>query len=172
MNIVKKELREIFRDPRLFLGMVIVPLLMFPLMGSAVRVSMEATQQYQRVEAGVMDIDAQDGNASLSVRFRSTMELMNIIPVNVSVRSVDSGVKWCTDHGLSTLVVIPARFTESILEGRSTDVSVYQVLRNYGQPDFCPMATVVLTIMVSFALFVCGTSWIIHQITPASLRRE
>jgi ABC-2 type transport system permease protein len=112
--------------------MIIVPLLMFPLMGSAVRVSMEATQQYQRMEAGLMDIDAQDGNASLSVRFRSTMELMNITPVNVSVQSIDSGVKWCTDHGLNTLVVVPAKFTESILEGRSADVSVYQVLRNYG----------------------------------------
>jgi len=132
MNIIKKELREIFRDPRLFLGMIIVPLLMFPLMGSAVRISMEATQQYQRVEAGLMDIDAQDGNASLSVLFRSTMELLNITPVNVSVQSVDSGVRWCNDHGLNTLVVVPAEFTESILEGRSADVSVYQILKNYG----------------------------------------
>ena len=40
-NIVKKELREMFRDPRLFLGIIVVPILMLPLMGGGIRIATE-----------------------------------------------------------------------------------------------------------------------------------
>ena len=35
-NIVQKELLEMVRDPKLLLGMIVVPLLLFPIMGGAI----------------------------------------------------------------------------------------------------------------------------------------
>ena len=43
LNIMKKELKEIMRDPRLLLGMII-PIIILPLMGGAIRTAMDATE--------------------------------------------------------------------------------------------------------------------------------
>jgi len=132
INMVKKELREIFRDPRLFLGMIIVPLLIFPLMGSAIRVSTEATKQYNKIDTGVMNLDTTDGNYSLSIQFLTILRSVNITAVNITVQPVDTAIRWCIEKNINLLIMIPGEFTELILEGKSSQVVAYQVLKNYG----------------------------------------
>jgi len=44
-NIVAKEVKELIRDPRILLGIILVPLLMFPLMGFMIRTSQEAAME-------------------------------------------------------------------------------------------------------------------------------
>ena len=39
--IVVKEVKELARDPKILLSMIIVPLIMFPLMGFAIQTSMD-----------------------------------------------------------------------------------------------------------------------------------
>ena len=41
VNILVKELKELVRDPKVLLGMIIVPLIMFPLLGSIMSYSMQ-----------------------------------------------------------------------------------------------------------------------------------
>ena len=44
-NVVVKELKELLRDPKILIGMIVVPLVMFPIMGFVIRGSIESTQQ-------------------------------------------------------------------------------------------------------------------------------
>jgi len=38
-NLVKKEIKEMLRDPKILLGMVLMPLIVFPIMGAAINMS-------------------------------------------------------------------------------------------------------------------------------------
>ena len=62
-NIMKKEVKEMVRDPRLLLGMIIVPLIMFPVMGSAMSASMSTVEESASIiDLGVVNMD--NGNRS------------------------------------------------------------------------------------------------------------
>ncbi|MEW6359014.1 MAG: ABC transporter permease [Planctomycetota bacterium] len=47
-----------------------------------------------------------------------------------------------------------------------------QMSRDFGRINLVPMTAALLTLAVSFVLFLCGALLVIRQITPASLRRE
>ncbi len=135
-NIVVKELREIFRDPRLFIGIIIVPVLLLPLMGGGIRVAQEASQaELAHLQIALLNQDAQDGNHSLADLFVLVLVRTNLTVQNVTVNSVDSATTWIQDHGIDTLVVLPANFTEAILANRSAPIQVVQVLHSYSLTD-------------------------------------
>jgi hypothetical protein len=38
-SLVVKEIKELIRDPKILIGVILMPIIMFPLMGSAINVS-------------------------------------------------------------------------------------------------------------------------------------
>ena len=62
-NILVKELKELMRDPKIFLGMIIVPLIMFPVLGSIMSFSMQTAQE-QAQKASVLVLNNDGGNFS------------------------------------------------------------------------------------------------------------
>lgn len=132
--IIKKEVMEMVRDKRLLLGMVIVPLLMFPLMGVAMSESVSSVQDSaSSIDLGVVDLDS--GNRS--------SELMSLL--------VEKGVndQYYTPNDLSLLVngteypadlfmVIPADFTQAIEANGSAAVMLYTPLRTYSLSEGIP----------------------------------
>ncbi|MBI5000359.1 MAG: ABC transporter permease [Euryarchaeota archaeon] len=133
LNIVKKELLEIFRDPRLFIGMVIVPILVFPLMGFTVGTSMEASQkQLEQMEVGVLSYDNNGTLSNYSFVLLAIMRTQNISWRSAPVDTPTDGISWCIANNLTVLVVIPANFSERIDTGESARLEVFQVLVDYG----------------------------------------
>jgi len=133
LNIVVKELREIFRDPRLFLAMILVPVLIFPIMGSAVQTSVEASEQEMaRMEVGLWNIDGDDGNGTLGDVFFDVMQERAVNSRNITASSLEEAVEFCIKKDLGTLIVIPMNFTEVITSRGQTRIDVHQVLTHYG----------------------------------------
>jgi ABC-2 type transport system permease protein len=113
--------------------MIIVPMLIFPLMGMAIGAGMEASEkQLEEMSVAVMNLDAVDGQHNLSDVLYFIMVRQNMTLQTVEDQPVEDAVRWCVDGNLDTLVVIPANFTEAIAAGGSCQVQTYQVLRNYG----------------------------------------
>lgn len=132
-NIVVKELREIFRDPKLVIGMIIVPLLVFPLMGGAIRAGIEAEeQQLARMEIAVMDLDPSSGGSNMSMLLNFVMVQSNLTVQGIEQQGTAEAISWCLDNGFETLVIVPADFSETIESGASAEVEVYQALTHYG----------------------------------------
>ena len=53
-NVVLKELKELLRDPKILIGMIIMPLVMFPLLGMVIGTSIESTgQSLQTITLGI-----------------------------------------------------------------------------------------------------------------------
>ncbi|MHA1608618.1 MAG: ABC transporter permease [Candidatus Njordarchaeales archaeon] len=138
VNIIKKELREIFRDPRLFLGMILVPLIMFPIMGIAMKGIMSSAMEksYEEATLGILNLDEGSMADQIigSVEFKLALQQYNITIVFVN----ESGVTKREDiprflsenRTIQAVIVIPENFTECINNQTPTVVEVYIGMRD------------------------------------------
>ena len=132
-NIVVKEMKEIVRDPRLLIGMIIVPALMYPLMGIGVSSAMQAAkEEVSKMETGLLNQDLAVGDHNYSDLLFSIMTLNNMVVRNSTATDADAAVTWAVQNGMNTLVVLPPAFSEDISNGTTVNVSVYQVLTHFG----------------------------------------
>ncbi len=62
-NFLVKELKELIRDPKILLGMVILPLIMFPVIGGIMNYSIQSAQE-QAQKAHLLVLNNDGGNWS------------------------------------------------------------------------------------------------------------
>jgi len=167
-NIVVKELREIVRDPRLLIGMIIVPVLMMPLMGVGIRSAMEAAQEeVSKMETGLLNQDHATGGHNYSDLLYALMIQNNMIIRNSTAPDANTAVSWAVQNDIGTLVVLPPTFSEEIGNGTSVNVSVYQVLSHFGFDEMAGSERVnsVFTLLTTSYSMRCS-----ETITPAQTR--
>jgi len=124
-----KEVRELIRDPKILIGMIIVPLLMFPLMGFAFRTSMQiAVESVRAMSIGVID---QDKGVYAQELF-STLAFSNLTVIRLEATNVDQAAKSVQDSNITAVVVIPEGFSQNITNDLQAKVHVYGVFRGMG----------------------------------------
>lgn len=157
LNIVSKELREMIRDPRLMIGMIVVPLLIFPLMGSVVNLSVNVAEESAKsVYAGFLSFDEKDGNATLSNILYFYLRSQNITLVNITADNLEAGIEECKNNGANLLIEVPINFTERITNGSSAGVKLYQVLTSFGIGEAVE-SSVVAAALSSFNDFIVAS---------------
>ncbi|MBC7129981.1 hypothetical protein H5T51_02020 [Candidatus Bathyarchaeota archaeon] len=60
-NFLLKELKELVRDPKILLGMIIVPLVMFPLIGGVMGYAIQTAQE-EAAKASIVIVNNDGGN--------------------------------------------------------------------------------------------------------------
>lgn len=126
-NLIKKEVKELLRDPKILLGMVLMPLLIFPLMGSAMNISSTAVEESVRqVSVSLMDMDRGPMAQSLSLAFRS----MNVTIIETHASTVDEALEELQQTNIMTLVIIPSGFSKNLTLGLKGNVEVYSVYKS------------------------------------------
>ncbi len=133
-NVVVKELKELLRDPKVLIGMIVVPLVMFPIMGFVIRGAMESTEErLQRLQVGVVDFD-HGAIAKNLTDFLDSLPTMTL--VNISASSIEAVEILQTETNATDLIVIPAGFTENVSQGNPekypANVEVYSVFSGAG----------------------------------------
>ena len=128
-NIVVKEVKELVRDPKILLGMIIVPLIMFPLMGFAIQTSMETAEESMRsVSIAVMDLD----EGPVAENLKNFLIALNVTIVEVDDLSFTEAVDYVQQSNVTGFVVIPSGFSNNITEGLKAKLDVYTVFRGAG----------------------------------------
>jgi len=131
-NIVQKELLEMFRDPKLILGMVLVPVIIFPIMGVAISSSQEATKEALKTSGvSLYSQDASDGNATYTALLYSYLELSNLSVKNLTAADTGEAIRKATDGGSIVLLAVPVNFSENIAELRYNTIGVYAIFRDF-----------------------------------------
>ena len=126
-NLIKKEVKELLRDPKILLGMVLMPLLIFPLMGSAMNISTTAIEESVRqVSVSLMDMDRGPMAQSLSLTFRS----MNITIIETQASTIDAALEELQQTNMTTLIVIPSGFSQNLTLGLKGNLKVYSVYKS------------------------------------------
>ena len=128
-NIVVKEVKELVRDPKILLGIIIVPLIMFPLMGFAIQTSMETAEESMRsVSIAVMDLD----QGPVAENLTNFLTALNVTIVEVDDLDFIEAVDYVQQLDVTGLVVIPSGFSNNITEGLEAKLDVYTVFRGGG----------------------------------------
>jgi len=128
-NVVVKELKELLRDPKILIGMIVVPLLMFPLMGLAVRTSMQTvTESVKAMSIGVMDQDEGLYAQTLIDMFESS----NLTVIKLPTMSVEQAAENAQESNMTAIVVIPNGFSQNITDDIQAHAHVYGVFRGTG----------------------------------------
>ncbi len=133
-NIIRKEVKEMVRDPRLLLGMIIVPVLIFPLMGSAMTATVES------VEQSASNINIALINNDLGNRSAQLIDVFNEKGITIHDRSeYEPEVLFDElDPEYSVIVVIPPNFSFNIENDSSVVVNFYTVMETYSISEEIP----------------------------------
>ena len=128
-NIIVKEVKELVRDPTLLLGMIIVPLILFPLMGFAMQTSMQTAEESMRnISIAVMDLDKD----SVAENLTNFLIALNVRIVEVDDSNLTAAVNYVQQSNLTGLIVIPSDFSNNVTEGSKAELDVYTVFRGGG----------------------------------------
>jgi len=128
-NVIVKEVKELVRDPTLLLGMIIVPLIIFPLMGFAVQTSMKAAEESMgNISIAVMDFD----KGTVAENLTNFLTAWNVAIVKIDDLNFTEAVNYVQQSNLTGLIVIPVNFSNNITEGLKAELDVYTVFRGGG----------------------------------------
>jgi ABC-2 type transport system permease protein len=128
-NVIVKEVKELVRDPTLLLGMIIVPLIIFPLMGFAVQTSMKAAEESMgNISIAVMDLD----KGTIAENLTNFLTTWNVVIVKIDDLNFTEAVNYVQQSNLTGLIVIPLNFSNNITGGVKAELDVYTVFRGGG----------------------------------------
>lgn len=124
-TIVVKEVKELVRDPKILIGMIIVPLIMFPLMGFAIQTSRQSAEESLKlIPIAIADFDHSVFSRNLTNYLGNQT---NLAVTRLSVSSVDEAMDFMHDSNATTLVVIPYDFGLNITSAKKGTVQVFSV---------------------------------------------
>jgi ABC-2 type transport system permease protein len=126
--LLVKELKELIRDPKILLGFIVVPLIMFPVLGYVMNLSMQTAQE-SASKAVLLVVNHDSGNNSTQfIAFLNSA--VNATPVPVS--TVDEALRQMSNYSASGIVEIPANFSQSVIARIPVTVKFYSVFSGSG----------------------------------------
>ncbi|MEM3013055.1 MAG: ABC transporter permease [Candidatus Bathyarchaeia archaeon] len=126
-NLISKEIKELLRDPKIMLGMVLMPLITFPLMGAAMNISTSTLEESTRnVSVMIMNLDKGPLAESLLLMLQS----MNVTIIETGSSTVEDALVDLSQSNTTTLVVIPQGFSQNLTLGLRAKIIVYSVFES------------------------------------------
>ena len=130
VNILVKEIKELVRDPKILLGMIIVPLIMFPVLGTLMSYSIQSARE-QAEKATIVVVNNDRGNWSefFTEYLNSSMKVSVINNTNLDS---DTVLKLLSDYNTTQLIEIPNGFSANITEYKNGNTKINATVNFYG----------------------------------------
>jgi ABC-2 type transport system permease protein len=123
-----KELKELMRDPKILVGFLIVPLIMFPVLGYVINLSVQtAKESAQKATVLVVNHDL-ESNSTEFIDFLNSY--VKAIPVNVA--TVDDAIPLLSSNNATGIIEIPQDFSQNISTETPAHVKFYTVFSGSG----------------------------------------
>ena len=129
--LVVKEVKELVRDPKILIGVILMPVLIFPIMGSAIQISQDSVQRAVRGASFAVwtDDDGFVTDALLGYLYQNN----TVVPVEAT--SLENALEIFTSTDSSALVYIPTGYNDNITLGRQGTVKIYANLRSLNMAE-------------------------------------
>jgi ABC-2 type transport system permease protein len=128
-NILIKELKELIRDPKILLGMIILPLIMFPVLGSVFGYAVQTAQE-QAQKATLLVVNNDGGNWSqtfidyLNIAVKATV-INNTTPQQV----INQGL--LIQNNSTQFIEIPAGFSTNMTTHMTANPNITATINAY-----------------------------------------
>ncbi|MBS7630718.1 ABC transporter permease [Candidatus Bathyarchaeota archaeon] len=126
VNLIVKELKELIRDPKILIGVILMPLILFPIMGSAINVSRESVSRAIITASFAVYDEDQGPVAAEFIRFIS----LNATVIPIEANSITEALLQIQKSNVSTLIHIQQGFSENITLGRKGVVKIFANLKS------------------------------------------
>ncbi|MBS7616168.1 ABC transporter permease [Candidatus Bathyarchaeota archaeon] len=129
-NFLIKEIKELVRDPKILLGMIVVPLVMFPVLGGVMSYAVESAQE-KAAQATLVVVDNDGGDWAQN--FTASLQLYG---VQVSLEShveldKENVSRLLSEHNATQILEIPRGFSEAV-DAHFSNSSVKAYVNFYG----------------------------------------
>jgi ABC-2 type transport system permease protein len=135
-NFLLKELKELVRDPKILLGMIIVPLVMFPFLGAVINYAVKSAQE-KAAKAALIIVDNDGGYWAKNLTETLQMAGTNVFNESNVVLSDENITKLLSKYNVTQILEIPNGFNDTInayLSGQHVSIKLnfYGVLSSIG----------------------------------------
>ncbi|MEM4474758.1 MAG: ABC transporter permease [Candidatus Bathyarchaeia archaeon] len=112
-NFLLKELKELARDPKILLGMIIVPMVIFPVIGGVMGYAIQSAKE-QAVKMNIFVVNNDAGE--WSIRFINFLKELGVqVQVLENIELKDENVQWLlSSYNATMLLEIPPGFSKNI----------------------------------------------------------
>jgi len=147
LNIIIKEVKEMVRDPKILLGVIIVPMLIFPIMGFAVQTSVESVEQtIGKTSIALMDKD----EGPVAENLENYLAIFNFTVTHLDDMPLDQAITQIEDTNVTNLVIIPSGFSQNITEGGTATLTIYTPFEGGGGIAASAQSSTIISLLSSF----------------------
>jgi ABC-2 type transport system permease protein len=130
-TILVKELKELIRDPKILIGMLVVPLVIFPVLGAVLGyASQTAMEQAQKATLLVVNNDNGNWSTTFINYLESTGVKTTVINNSSPTQVVEQGL--LTQNNSTQFVEIPAGFSQNMTLHTNGDPAITATVNVYG----------------------------------------
>jgi ABC-2 type transport system permease protein len=131
LALVIKEVKELVRDPKILIGVILMPILIFPVMGSAIQISQESVQRAVRGASFAVwtDDDGFVTDAMLDFLYNNN----TVVPITAN--SLEEALQIFTSTDSNAMVYIPNGYNENITVGIQGHIKIYANLRKLNMAE-------------------------------------
>jgi ABC-2 type transport system permease protein len=122
--LIVKEVKELVRDPKILIGVIIMPLIIFPLMGSAINISQRSAEQ--AIISASFSIYTEDKNEMAKALVDFLDENLKIIYIESS--DLEEALIAFQDTGTKVLLYIPKDYSENIKNDLKGNLKIFSNL--------------------------------------------
>src|SRR4030066_397327 len=131
-SIFIKELKELIRDPKILIGIIIIPVILFPALGAVLGYAQQtAIEQAQKTTLLVVDNDNDIWSQNLINYLETAGAKVTVIKNITPQQLIDQGL--LTQNNASQFVEIPAGFTQNITRHFEENTTVTAKVNIYGE---------------------------------------
>ena len=127
-SIIVKEVKELVRDPKILIGVILMPILIFPVVGSAIRISQESVQ---RAVIGASFAIYTDDEGFVTEALLEYLYSNNTV-VSIEAASIEEALRQFQETDSNALIYIPIGYNENLTLSMKGELRVYANLMEIG----------------------------------------
>ena len=129
-TILVKELKELMRDPKILIGMIVVPLIIFPVIGLVLGYAVESAQQ--EAQKATLLVANNDGGNWSQTFIGYLNETMNVAVVNDIKPEQVVSQNLLTEYNGTQFVEVPSGFSQNMTQHANGDLAITAAVNVYG----------------------------------------
>ena len=129
-TILVKELKELMRDPKILVGIIVLPLVIFPVLGLVLGYAVESAQE-QAQRATLVVVNNDGGNWSQTF-IGYVNQSMNVAVISDKTPQQIVSQNLLPEYNSTQFVEIPAGFSQNMTQHTNGDLSVTTIVNVYG----------------------------------------
>lgn len=131
-NILIKELKELIRDPKILIGIILVPVIIFPAMGAVLGFAQQtAIEEAEKTKLLVLNNDGGNWSQTLVTYFEAVGAEPTIVNNLTPQQLIDQGI--LATNNATQFVEIPSGFSENVTRYFAGDTNITAIVNVYGE---------------------------------------